>query len=484
MREYYFTFSEGLKRGLRDKKSNLRDQQACVEAFNAKCGKYGLLPYNPFEPPVDLEEEFGTVVTWPFPYMISKRHYNFLLERDTVETVDKLYTISDAGVLTKIAEFSLITYGEWGDVFDFADAGTYLIGTNGLCLFWYDPHAVSWSTSVSTDKVPLVKTITNFKGQLIGGNVQSDWYSCGSNHVVWSAIGEADFRIGRDNPEAGKREMPWNGDVLRVLRLGDYVMVYGDNGIAALKPATSPMVTYALDEVFSTGIPNKMAVAGDEHSHVFVDRKGYVWRVGRNLELEQTGVEASYPRVKKLGYQEFFEDMDGDDIVVSHDPDENEFFISDGNECYLLTGYGLTEVFQLVTSVGKIGDEVVAAYIDSEDYEYRITTDTLQMGLRGHKTVQSLEFGVDTEANVYGSVDWRVNKSSAFQTRPWVIANNEGVVSCPCAGSDLRLKFKADDYEDVKLDTITARYKLTDMRSIRGVYAPSPRGQSAGQVTS
>ena len=482
MREYYFTFDEGLKVGLRTREDNPRNRQALVECYNGRPSKDGLLPYNPFVLPTfggDPPFPHGSldVTAWPFPQLIALREYNLLIVRDNVVNYDDVvYSIDSSNDLTEELRIDVLTYGAFGDQFDFADFGTYVIGTNGVVFLYYDTTLNDWQVMTSSSTIPLVKTICNFKGQAVAGNVQSSWHGCGSNHVIWTKIGEMDFTPARDN-EAGFMKMPWSGVVYRVMRLGDYVMVYGSGGVAALKPVQSPVPSFGLEELLTVGIPSKMAVGGDNDSHVFVDTEGYLWKVGRSLEVEKLGIGASYPSASRLGYQEFLSSLS--DIVISKNPEEPEFLISDDSNSYLLTGYGMSEVHQLVTSLGRVNGSLVAVFDDNEDEEYRVTTDLVDMGFRGQKTIMVLELGTYTSSIVRTALDWRIEKDAALQTSPWVLSGPQGVSTNIVAGAEFRLKMKAASYTDVELSYITARYKMTDMRSVRGIYAPAPRGQQA-----
>ena len=480
MREYYLTFDKGLRVGLRPSEDNPLNHQACVECHNGRASKNGLLPYNPLTLPT-----FGgappfphgslEVTAWPFPQLIPLKDYALLIVRDNVVNLDDVvYLIDSSNDLTELLRIDVLTYGAFGDQFDFADFGTYVIGTNGIVFLYYDVTLATWKVMTSSATIPLVKTLCNFKGQAVGGNVQSVWHGCGSNHVVWTKIGEMDFTPARDN-EAGFMKMPWEGDVYRVMRLGDYVMVYGSGGIAALRPVTAPVPSFGLEELLTVGIPNKMAVGGDDNSHVFVDTEGYLWKVGRSLEVEKLGIGTSFPSASRLGYQEFLSSLS--DIVVSKNPAEHEFYISDADASYLLTQEGMSGIHQLVTSCGRVNGSVVGLFDDSEDVEFRLTTDMVDMGFRGQKTIQTLELGTYTSNVVQTAVDWRVDKSAALRTSPWVLSGPQGVSTNIIAGTEFRLKMKVADYTDVDLSYITARYKMTDMRSIRGIYAQPPRGQ-------
>jgi hypothetical protein len=110
--------------------------------------------------------------------------------------------------------------------------------------------------------------------------------------------------------------MPFSGDVLRVLKLGEkpgMVVVYGENGIGILNPVSSPAVTFGFTKVGDIGIPCKSAVGGDEKLHAFVTQAGDLWTIDPEGGL------------KRRGYNEFMSNLDSTEIVVSFDPRRSSF---------------------------------------------------------------------------------------------------------------------------------------------------------------
>ncbi len=155
-----------------------------------------------------------------------------------------------------------------------------------------------------------------------------------------------------------------------------------------------------------------------------------------------------------------------------------EFFICDDTYSYLLTKYGLCSMYQRVTSVVPIDGVVYGVSSDASgttDDEARIKTDRLDFGIRGLKTLTTMEAGIyhplGSTYHAYGTVDWRSNKTSAFQTRDWLLMNPDGIVTPMVTADEFRLGIKVDNYANVEIDSITSRLKLVDKRSVRGLYS-------------
>jgi len=427
-----------LVKGLRKDKDNPINSQALIECFNGKPAERGIVPFEPLSPISELS------IDWPFPQLFIGPYARLLATRDKLYSLDANWNVTlEADEITP------------GSVFDMADFGSYVLLANDSGMIERDvASGIYTSFGVWVDH-PMVSTICNFKGQAVGGNVRTSWHGCGYNSVVWSDIGSLNFVPDRRN-EAGFRPMPWQGCVLRVMRLEDVVMVYGDNGIASLVPTSTASLgkypaTFGLKEIMNVGISHKGAVGGDEHVHVFVDKKGWLWK-------------AHSGKLERLGYQEYMKQMTLNQIMVSHDPSEKEFFISDGVKGFLLTDHGLCEVHQLVTSASSLDGVSIGVYEDSGDLEFRATTDAIDYGLRAFKTIAALELQAD-----YAGVDWKVDGS--FKSNPWVRVNDAGVATVQTTAIEFRLRAKSSSYVNANLDYIKSRLKLVDKRAIRGVYA-------------
>lgn len=457
MREYEHNFMEGLQKGLRTHHDNPANEQALVECYNTKPSPNGLVPYDPITDPLT-----GAVVDWPFPQLFIGSKFR-ILATDT-----KIYELaSDWSATEKI---DTTESGAW----DFIDFGSYFILVNGAKIVALDPSDNSYSAVNSSTHMPRFATGCNFKGQIVAGNIKTTWHGCGVNSVIWSNIGSASFTPGIKN-EAGFRHMLWEGEVLRVKRLGDIVMIYGDNEVAALVPVSSPAVTFGMKEIIGIGIPCKTAIGGDEHNHVFVDTNGWLWKV----------TEGQGP--KKLGYQEFMTNLTASKIVVSYDPGEDEFFISDDSTCYVLTPHGLCEGYQLVTTVAHLDGATYGVFTDTEDYEFRVKSDTLDFGVRGFKTLSGMDIGLyhpstydESSVLSYGSLDIRSNHTNDFaQTvKGWIKTNNMGNVTPQVTAEEFRLRVKVSRFENVKLNYIRSHVKVVDRRTLRGVYALQAKAES------
>ena len=145
--------------------------------------------------------------------------------------------------------------------------------------------------------------------------------------------------------------MPWQGAVKCLKRMGDAVIAYGDNGVTAIVPQEkNGLAIYRTVDVVDVGVAGRGAVGGDHRQHCFVDNTGTVWYVKADLSAE------------RLGYNEFTAAMTDASIVVTCDPDQWDYYISDGTYGYVRskTGLGKTKIFP--THLSYVATGLISAY--------------------------------------------------------------------------------------------------------------------------
>uniref|UniRef100_A0A6M3JB42 Uncharacterized protein n=1 Tax=viral metagenome TaxID=1070528 RepID=A0A6M3JB42_9ZZZZ len=437
MKEFSTTFKEGLVKGLRSDERNPRNSEALVECYNLKPTEVGLIAYEPIANPLT-----GVSADWPFPQLFLGQDVRVLA------TATALYELSTWTLGT--AKATVTETNRW----DFIDFGSYLILTNGLKLCIRD-YAGTWSTNDYTSTIPRFATGCNFNGQIVAGNVKSTWHGCGTGSLIWSRIGSVDCTPGGDN-EAGFRNTPWEGDVLRVKKLGKGIVVYCENGIGVLSPYQQ---TFGWDSLIEVGIPAMSAIGGNENIHVFVDTDGNLWRIKKDFSIQ------------KLGYREYMNLMTAADIVVEHNPVLREFHISDDSYGFILTEKGLGKCYQEVTTVAVDNGTSYGVFHDQSDAQARIITDTLDFGLRGLKTLQTVEVGgYHSSGTVSAYAQWRVDKTAALTTSPTVLVNPDGVSTLVVTADEFRVGLTYTSYSGVEVDYMNFKLKLSDKRYVRGKY--------------
>lgn len=471
MREFELLIDEALRNGLSPEHAPF-NTQVLFGCLGFRCGKLGLeaalLGENPLPVTVDLH------YNWPFPQVLIGDTYNILVIRSLATNADYVYTVSDDYLtVTLIATLSHGVYG-LGSLMELADFGEYAFMTNGVAMVYWDVAGGVWDTIVADANIPMMRTVCNFNGQAVGGNIVSAWYDCDETFYVWSKIGSIDFTPEQDN-EAGYRRCPYGGEVFHAKKLGSSVIGYSSKGITLISPAGDPAPSFGFSEIYDIGLVNKGAVAGSKRDHMFVDEDYNIVRVG----ISTVGKVALKLVPTVLGYQYYMKQLgDTEDIIVNYDPASGDYYIGNSTKTFLLSSTGLTEVTQHPSAVWKgdiDGTYMLPVTIDT-DSPY-ITTESFDMQYKGQKTISVIETDAFSVTGAEAAVDYAFNLVS-WNSAAFIPINNMGIATVTAAGNMFRFKLKFDDIsDDFRIGYIGVRYKMTDLRGIRGVYAPPIRGQ-------
>lgn len=266
-----------------------------------------------------------------------------------------------------------------------------------------------------------------------------------SNWIRWSDVGHLNFTINRSNV-AGERRTDWAGWIYDIKKLGDKVIVYGENGVSILTPSGN---TYGLSTVHRIGLKSKQAVTGNDSTHFFIDNKGQLYSLSDSLQ--------------KLDYSEYLSVMSSP--VMSYDTENELIYICDGTYGYVYSvgdkslGKGPINLTGISSQGGTLY-AVAPATIATPTFE--ICTDIYDLGTRNFKTVYSIEVGTDLTEYLQASVDFRVSNKGSFTTLGWHLVNPSGVAYIPCYGVEFRFRLKALSYEYFEIDYLTINGFIND----------------------
>ncbi len=473
MREYELIIDKAFKNGLSPEEIVPSNTQILSECLGFRCGRAGLEVHKTLDNP--LPASLDMYYDWPFPQFITGEKYNILVIRDTVNQKDDVYLVSaDHSTITFIFSVDELTFGK-GTLMEMADFGEYVFMTNGVIMIYWNVALGAWSHMVVSATVPLIRTVCNFKGQAVGGNVVSAWYDCDETFYVWSKIGSIDFTPSEDN-EAGYRRCPFGGVVYHTRRLEDSVIGYSSKGVVQLDPVADPTTTFKFKELHDVGLINRGAMNGNLREHVFVDNDYNIWRIGIGVDVGGLNIATINP--KMLGYRQYIEQLAGEDIIVSYNPAKGDFYIGNSTKTYLLTSQGLTEVKQHPSAVWRSNNESYMLPDTVDANKYYICTEIFDMAYKGQKTV----FGIETDAmpvdGAEAGVDW-ANDLISWGLDHYKYLNNMGISTTIASGNLFRFKLRFTAMsEATRISYMKVRYKMTDLRGIRGIYAPPLRGQS------
>jgi hypothetical protein len=462
MREFEFVIDNALKNGLSPDDTLPPNSEYLSECLGFRCGRSGLEPHIMMENP--LPSAFDMIYSWPYPQVMIGEKNKFLIVRDLVTDLgDNVYLISDDDqTLTWLFLVDQLTFGT-GTLMEVADFAKYAVMMNGVAIVHYDYTSDTWIQVDPSAAVPLLRTICNFKGQAIGGAVTNGWNSLNEKHYVWSKIASFDFTVDESN-EAGYRVCPYGGDVYHVKKLTKYPIGYSSNGVVGLIPMVDPIATYGFKEMCEVGLVNRGAVSGNNSRHIYV---------GNDYILREVTTEG----VKELGYQHLLEQLEGQDVIVNYDVVKGDFYIGNATKTFLYSSYGMTEVRQHPSALWRTGKvrNSIPDTVDSSDPS--LTTEIFDMGYKGQKT----SFVVESNVTENEDIDVEVsvtNNSKIWETIGPKPMNDKMISSIIATGDAFKVKLIFNDELSLntKIGFIKMRYKMTDLRGIRGIYAPGLRG--------
>lgn len=466
MREFELVIDEALKKGLSPLSNPAVNSQVLLEALGFRCSGEGLEVHELLDNPLPVGLDL--YYSWPYPQLVFGEKYGILVIKNPSSGKYSIYTVSeDHQTVTFLYEIDDAEYTS--TLMEVADFGKYLFMTNGAVMIYWDGEQDIWQIITDSLTIPSMRTVTNFKGQAIGGHILSPWYDCDDKYYVWSRIGSMDFTIDKDN-EAGYRRCPYGGTVYNVRRLDNSVIGYSSKGVVAIVPASSATpelgtpATMGFKELEDVGLINQGAVGGDLKTHIYVGEDYILRRVSAN------GVE-------ELGYKDFMKQLAGEDIIVCYDPSNKDFYIGNSSMTFLLSKYGMSEVLQHPSAVWRSNNQTYALSLDDSS-DPSVCTNIFDMSYRGMKTVFSIETDVILGDGGEAGVDWNNNPLS-WGVGYYKPINNLGIGAIIISGGSFKFRLRFETlYAGARLGYIKVRYKMTDLRGLRGVYAPPIRGQS------
>lgn len=448
MKEFEQQLTKAFLPGLRNDWRSPRNSPGLTQCLNARPSPVGTLHYpGTFTSPI---VDPRSSLDWPFPVVFRGTEKLYLCARHYLYSVDP----------TTFALTPLTAWFSAAENWDFADFHNYVVFINGNLAILIDVTSGDYYFDAT---FPSAKCMLNFRGQIVLGNT-----SAGTNWLQWSKIGEQDFTPSNDN-EAGNRPVGWSGNILRLLYLGALssdrqrmlanVVVYGDHGISLLSTHSEPVVTFGeLVNNTAFGIPSFGAVAGHEREHVFVDNRGFICR------MTLQGIE-------RLGYKEFFQPLLADDIRISYDNIEDQYFLSTEEQCFVLNKYGLGELSQIFTSGWNHNGEFQVTSTTPTSLTIELVSDTIDFGQRAIKLLSMLSVGADTDGQIKACVQFRNDPSLAFYSSLLIPVSPRGLCAPMVSGVDFRIRLQVTNFTRFQLDEVIVRWKLVDKTGIRGAYA-------------
>uniref|UniRef100_A0A6M3KQE3 Uncharacterized protein n=1 Tax=viral metagenome TaxID=1070528 RepID=A0A6M3KQE3_9ZZZZ len=519
MREFYETrfFVDSLQSGI------IQDHRVQVN----KPGLLGVLNMKPV-PGLGLcaQEELSRLfpdqeITWPFPQIFRGSEETIL----AFETA--LYQINESDwSLTPLIVYdaydletcpAIPAGGSW----HFVDHGVSWMLLNGQCVIHKQRR---YGIFGQTDKIILYQDVRaetgcSFIGRtLLAGfspnhfwnnawqGVWSEWElwmpgglsasgrDLGQNYVLWSTIGgdllwliypdfarkgfvSEDDATGYDyqdsnfesklffnmlkRNELGWMPMPFQDKIIKIAPLGEKgVIVYSPTGVVLMYPDSRVFPTFGKKQIATFGPTNRGAISVGKDDHVFLDKNGRVWRVTAE------GIE-------QVANNRLYGSFLIDNLASSYDSLNDEHYISSEDVCIVITKAGVGEVSDRPTSglVTSNGFSIISE--PRTQLGKVIVFNTMDFNMPGsEKKIENVEISANDTRKLFVSTYYRYKRSEHFRLLPWIQVSDSGSAYLGIVGLEFRLAIKSMS-EDLKISSVSARWKSTDKRIIKGLYAAS-----------
>lgn len=413
------------------------------------------------------------ITIWPRPLLVNSQYrlFSIVLQPNGGAYLLELYFVNGAWTQRTAGPLGLSDTISQVDIADFGEF--YVVAGLDTKGHQYCFSKQIESNTITHSEDPCFGTCCNFRGQLVVGNIHTDnpnsiWAEYGTAGIVWSEIGNCEFNPYVDRTIGFKQEQfPFNTGVKPIiysmLPTLNGVVVYSNSGVVLLVPElVTNTFTYSAQNREGIGVASGRHCAGDLSIH------GYV-----NLDREFYYVEPNGQQTKR-GYKEIITRMFDQDprIVVSYLPKDQRFYVSNSIECLVINKYGAYQCHQKVAGAAVAPNGVLyGSFMDDRDIEARITSDNMDFGSRGIKSVESLLVGLDhietTEASA--SVDWRMSSNEAFENFDWITLGDNGEAGIHVSAREFRIRAKVSNYVGARVDYLTPNIKYSDQRFKRGI---------------
>lgn len=278
--------------------------------------------------------------------------------------------------------------------------------------------------------------------------------------------------------DSGWVPVPIIGYVRQLKQLGDYLICYTDNGVWAYRHVSSPvsmLAPVAIPALSMVGIANKGAANGNLERHLFVDRRGSLWVINKDLSVEC------------LGFEEFIYPLTQDQggVIVSFVQNPQllnpygEFHISDSEESYVLTEQGLGgPMAQAISSACYYGGGLIALgteITNDSDVEAIYESEIFDFDRAGIKSIRNVGVRATDDqtslnrTNIQVRIAYRFSGSEQFSYTPYKPVNKEGWVYFPVGGIEFKLVVKTLNIHRTTFSGIEFEYQLDDSRYRRSI---------------
>ena len=269
-------------------------------------------------------------------------------------------------------------------------------------------------------------------------------------------------------------DIPELGQVVKLVSLQNNVIAYGTKAVYQLRLTDNG---YTAIPLLDFGVSSRLMVAGDLYTHLFQDKTGAFWTIGRTPSIpeprrgqpirpeQELGSFAPVP-VKRLGYDKAI--VEGEYIIK--DLTREIFYVTGADSTLIISLYGASSANFSLTSMNGIEGEYSVVSDNSLDIELS----AIDMNLPSEKTLTFVRLGGSGLSGLSVKVTSFLKGAETSKT---VSTNFENASYINLVGTTFKVgvigNFSTPDALNVvELDYITVGFQISDRR---GRQHPDPR---------
>lgn len=159
-------------------------------------------------------------------------------------------------------------------------------------------------------------------------------------------------------------------------------------------------------------------------------------------------------------------------IMSCYDPEEGDYYFSNGVKGYLLSPSGMTQITELPMSLVRFDDDLLGPHVvaSADTTAIRVVTCPFNMDTGEHKIVRVVDMGILTVTDLRAGVDWSNTLTTTFRTLGPYLVNREGLSFPTATARSFKLRFTGV-YSVSSLHKVEAVNVLFDVRGKRGLAA-------------
>lgn len=277
--------------------------------------------------------------------------------------------------------------------------------------------------------------------------------------------------------QIGFLEMPFKGRVEGLYKVGEFILVFGDDGIAVMTPVDKAEgFGFVARKIINSGINCNLSFAGTDQFCYFVDTTGTMWVFTADGALQNLGYSNVLDRGTSVFWNLFYDETIESLYLNPSDTSTNYVLNKNGLSKYPLRMTSFIrrdgQFYAFPQYTGWYTDTTYAATINPLDGSWEFTTNEIDFGVRAIKTIHSVQIDASFMEHMRVTIEYRYDPASAWSEADEVLVNDTGVAVSIVSGVDFRIKvagYTVSGGNNPVVRRLDVKWHLSDKRNVRGL---------------